>query len=109
MGIGEQPAGLAKLDISAGGPAIETAGGVVRIDQTAQGQQVVLSQATLDVRHLVGQAYGTIAANSGNDVMIDTSTIMNLDVRNATPLNTGSALFRVEALGLDAAAALGRR
>jgi hypothetical protein len=41
--------------------------------------------------------------------MIDTSTIMNLDVRNATPLNTGSALFRVEALGLDAAAALGRR
>jgi hypothetical protein len=100
---------LTKLDVAPGGAAVEIAGGVVRIEQTGAGQQVVLSQQTLDVRHLVGQAYGTIAANRGNDVTIDTSTIINLDLQNVTPLNIGSAMFRAEALGLQSAALLGAR
>ena len=104
-----QPEGLTKLELTPGAPGVSTAAGVVRLDQAGRGQQVVLTQPTLDVRHLVGQAYGTIAANRGNDVAVDTSTIINLDLGNVTPLSTGSVLFRVEALGLDAASQLGRR
>ncbi|HEX8400474.1 MAG TPA: hypothetical protein VF628_02090 [Allosphingosinicella sp.] len=107
--IGDEPEGLSKIDLVSGGVAVEAAGGTVRLDRSGALNQVVLSQETLDVRHLVGQAYGTIAANRGNDVSVETSTIINLDLKNVTPLNMGSALFRAEALGLDAAAALGRR
>jgi hypothetical protein len=108
-GIGEGQDGLSKLDLAPGG-AVEAAGGIVRIEKHGSvGTQIVLSSTTLDVRHLVGQAYGTIAANSGNDVAIDTSTTINLDVQNATPLNIGSAMLRVSTLGSDVAAALGGR
>jgi hypothetical protein len=109
VAIGEDQEGLTRLDLASGGAAVAAAGGQVRLERSGALNQVVLARETLDVRHLVGQAYGTIAANRGNDVSVDTSTIINLDLRNVTPLNTGSAMFRVEALGLDAAAALGRR
>lgn len=105
--VGEDQDGLSRLDVSSGGVA--AAGGIVRVERVGAGSQVVLNQATLDVRHLVGQSYGTIAANRGNDVAIDTATIINLDLQNVTPLNVGSALFRAGALGMDAAAALGGR
>lgn len=108
--IGEDQQGLTKLDLAAGGAGVAAAGGVVTLERFGSaGSQVVLSRSTLDVQHLVGQAYGTIAANRGNDVTIDTSTIINLDLRNATPLNVGSAMARIETLGLNAAAALGGR
>jgi hypothetical protein len=107
--IGQGQEGLVQLELASGGAAVEAAGGTVKLEALGRGNQVVLSLPTLDVRHLVGQAYGTIAANSGNDVSIDTSTVMNLDLANATPLNIGSALFRVDTLGMNAAAALGGR
>lgn len=107
--IGQGQEDLVKLDLAVGG-AVEAAGGTVKLETLgAAGKAVTLSLDTLDVRHLVGQAYGTIAANRGNDVAIDTSTIINLDLQNVTPLNIGSSMFRVDALGMDAAAALGRR
>lgn len=107
--IGQGQEGLVQLELASGGAAVEAAGGTVKLEALGRGNQVVLSLPTLDVRHLVGQAYGTIAANSGNDVSIDSSTVMNLDLANATPLNIGSALFRVDTLGMNAAAALGGR
>lgn len=109
ISVGDDQDGLVRLDLTEGGTGIAAAGGVVRVERLGAGAQIVLDQATLDVRHLVGQSYGTIAANRGNDVAIDTSTIINLDLQNVTPLNVGSALFRAGALGMDAAAALGSR
>lgn len=107
--IGEGQEDLVKLDVAANGTAVDAAGGTVRLQTGSGPDRVTLSLPTLDVQHLVGQAYGTIAANRGNDVAIDTSTVINLDLRNVSPLNVGSSMFRAEALGMNAAAALGGR
>ena len=99
--------GLAKVEIAPGGSA-ETAAGTLRVEQSGGGAQVALSSADLDLRHLAGQTYGSIAANRANDVAIDTATVINLEIRNATAMNLGSTMFRVEALAFDSAARLVR-
>ena len=106
--IGGAVEGLSDLGLSGAGSATAASGGTVRIEKQGAGSQVVLSQPTLDVRHLVGQAYGSAAANRGNDVTVDTVTNINIDLRNAMPSNVGSTMFRVEALANDSATRLGR-
>lgn len=106
--IGGASEGLAELTLTQGGPALTAAGGTVRVDKAGAGAQVILSQPTLEVRHLAGQAYGSVITNHGNDIAIDTVTNINVDLRNATPLNIGSTMFRVEALVLDSATRLSR-
>lgn len=106
--LGGASEGLERLDVSAGGASVATAGGSVRVDKAGAGSQVVLSGPTLDVSHLAGQAYGSVIANRGNDVTIDTVTNINIDLKNTMPSNIGSAMFRVEALAIDSAARLGR-
>lgn len=107
--IGQGQENLVKLDVAPNGAPVQAAGGTVQLHTGVGADKVSLSLPTLDVQHLVGQAYGTIAANRGNDVAIDTSTIINIDLQNVTPLNVGSALLRADTLGTNAAAALGGR
>lgn len=106
--IGGATEGLQQLSFNADGSPVAASGGSVRVEQTGAQNQVILSQPTLDVSHLAGQTYGSIVANRGNDVSIDTVTNINVDLRNATAFNIGSSAFRVESLAFDAAMRLGR-
>jgi hypothetical protein len=95
------------VDIAPGGSA-DTAAGTLRVEQAGSGAQVVLRSADLDLRHLAGQTYGSITANRANDVAIDTATVITLEIGNATAMNLGSTMFRVEAIATDSAARLVR-
>lgn len=106
--VGGAAEGLRQLAVTPGGAAVATDGGSVHVDRLGAGNQVVLSGSTLDVSHLAGQAYGSIVANRGNDVTIDTVTNINIDLKNTLPSNIGSAMFRVEALAIDSATRMGR-
>lgn len=102
------PGDLTQLSLTPGGSAASASGGTVRVEATGTGSQVVLSQPTLDVRHLTGQALGAVVLNRGNDVSIDTVSNINIDLKDATPFNIGSAIFRVDAAAIDSAARMGR-
>ena len=106
--IGGAAEGLTKLALGPDGAPVAASGGTVRVETAGAQNRVVLSQPTLDISHLSGQAYGSIVANRGNDVTVDTATNINVDLRNATALNLGSAAFRIDALALDVATRLGR-
>jgi hypothetical protein len=106
--IGGASDGLTELALVQGGAAAVAGGGSVRLEKAGSGSQVVLDRPTLEIRHLAGQAYGSAIANRGNDITIDTVTNINIDIRNATPLNLGSTMLRVDALVVDAATRLGR-
>ena len=82
--------------------------GAGQAEQAGAQSRVILSQPTLAVTHLAGQSYGSITANRGSDVAIDTTTLINVDLRGASPLNIGSAAFRIDALALETAMRLGR-
>lgn len=106
--IGGAPEGLTELALAQGGAGVAAAGGSVRLEKAGSGSQVILDRSTLEIRHLSGQAYGSVIANRGNDVTIDTVTNLNIDLRNATPFNLGSTMMRIDALVVDAAARPGR-
>lgn len=80
----------------------------VEVRTTSQGQRVQAQGNAIDVTHLVGNAIGSIVANSGSDRSIDTTTNVSIDIRGTTPMNIGSTMFRVEALGIDAVRGLSR-
>lgn len=107
VALGGASDGLTKLGVADGGTAAAS-GGTVRVDKLGAGSAVILSQPTLDVSHLAGQAYGSVIANRGNDVSIDTVTNINIDLKNSMPSNIGSTMFRVDTLALESAARLGR-
>lgn len=100
-------AGGTRVEIGPGGGA-ETAAGTIRVERSGSGAEVALSSADLDLRHLAGQTYGSITANRANDVSIDTATVITLEIRNASAMNLGSTMFRVEAAALDTATRLVR-
>lgn len=102
------PSGLTQLNLTPDGSAAAASGGTVRVERAGMGSQVVLSQPTLDIRHLTGQALGAVVLNRGNDVSIDTVSNINVDLKDATPFNIGSAIFRVDAAAIDSAARMGR-
>lgn len=94
--IGMAPEGLAPLPVVAGGPGIATAGGVVSVTELSRGTRVDLAGPMLDVTHLVGQAFGTIIANTADNRAIDTATTLDFDLRNASTLSTASATLRAQ-------------
>jgi hypothetical protein len=100
------PAGLTQLDLKPG-DAVAVANGTVSLGN-GSGNRITYSQRGLDVTHLTGQSIGSIAANSLDNVAIDTATTVNIDVRGATAFNIGSTMARVDALALEAAARLSR-
>ena len=105
--LGGATDGLIQLDVVNGATA-SASGGSVRIEKAGVGDAVTLSQPTLDVSHLTGQAYGSIVANRGNDISVDTVTNINIDLKNTMPSNIGTTVFRVDTLVLDSATRLGR-
>ena len=101
------PAGLTRLNL-APGDALAVANGTVSLAGNGPANRVTYSQRGLEITHLAGQALGSFAANSLDNVSIDTATIVNIDVRGTTAFNTGSTMARIDTLGLEAAARLSR-
>lgn len=96
-------AGESELDVAAGGPAVATDLGNVRVDRDDAGATVTLSSDTLVVQHLLGQATGVVVANTANDQSIDTISAIDVDLQGAWPIIT-NAIFAVGAIAADAAA-----
>ncbi|HEU0133775.1 MAG TPA: hypothetical protein VFR28_03050, partial [Allosphingosinicella sp.] len=88
--------------------ALAVSGGTVSLAGNGPSNRVTYSQRGLDVTHLAGQAIGSIAANSLDNIAIDTATTIDVDIRGATAFNIGSTMARVDTLGLEAAARLSR-
>jgi hypothetical protein len=98
---------LTRLDIGNDGISVTTADGVVRVDRSA-GSRIQLSGQDFDVRHLAGGPFGSIVANSGNDRSIDTNTVVDISIANATAFNLGSTLSRVDGIATDVSTRLAR-
>jgi hypothetical protein len=106
--IAEAPTGLTKLDVEQGSSSVQTLAGKVRAVVAGTGTQVIMAAPDLEVRHLVGRAYGSIVQNTGNNRTIDTSTIIDIDLSNLPPLSIGTTWFRLQNIALDSATRLGR-
>ena len=100
--------GSRDLDVRVGGGGVRTGGGNVEAVADRGGTRITYSARGLDVTHLAGIANGSIIANQRNGVSIDTATNVDLTLRNATPLNLGSTLLRVDSIAVDVATRLAR-
>jgi hypothetical protein len=89
------------------GKSVDTQGGQVRVEQTASGPVVSLDSDTLEVHHLLG-ATAHVIANTADDRIITSATTVGISLPNATPLNLGSTIFRIEDAALLAARSLAR-
>jgi hypothetical protein len=76
--------------------------GGVRVETTPGGQMVTLVGPSLELRHLVGEATGAVVANTANNRVIDTLTVVNVELRDAGAL-VAPTMFQIEAIALDAA------
>lgn len=56
----------------------------------------------LSVEHFVGERLGSLIVNSGDNRVIDNQVSVDLSLSNVRPLDLGSAVFRVQSLGIDA-------
>jgi hypothetical protein len=106
--FGQNGGGLTQIDTSSSGGSAGASGGTVRVEGSGSGTQVILTAPQLEVRHLVGQAVGSMVANSGNDVTIDVDTVVDIQIGNGNPLNLGPNMLRVDTLASDVAARLVR-
>ncbi|MBC9033915.1 hypothetical protein IAG41_16100 [Sphingomonas sp. JC676] len=83
------------------GPVQTDFGTVFRKDQGGVAQ-AALQGSDFSVTHFAGAAFGSLITNSGNDRVIDTTTTLAIDLRNAGPDLVGSAMPRVENIAIDA-------
>ena len=90
--------------LSQAGTSFAVSGGTVRVEGSGTNARVALDTPTLDVTHLLGQTIGSVTSNRANDVAVDTTTNINVVLRNATALNLGSAMLRIDGIATDAAA-----
>ena len=95
--------GLSVVPVGAGMPAVATAGGAVSLEALPEGARIRLEGDGLDVSHIVGNAFGSVLANTANDRIIDTTTTVSMDLSNVGPDALGSTMFRVENVAVEAA------
>ena len=90
--------------LSQTGTSFAVAGGTVRVEGSGTNARVALDTPTLDVTHLLGQTIGSITSNRADNVSVDTTTNVNIVLRNVTALNLGSTMLRIDGIASDAAA-----
>ena len=84
------------IPVTENGAAVETALGAVRLVRTAGGTITELNGPDLAVQQLVGQATGTIVANTASNRVIDNVTWVNVAVNgNLLPSGLTSSIERV--------------
>lgn len=88
-----------------GGPATGTAADAVHsvVTMSDLGLVATAQLPQLLVRHEIGRQISSLVVNTGDGRMVDSQLMINLQLDNVQPLALGSAGFRVESLGLDAA------
>lgn len=83
------------LDLG-GDRSVATAFGTVQAMRTATGTVVQLTGADLSIQQSIGQAIGTVVANTASNRVIDTVTAVNIDLRGMViPAGMTSALEAV--------------
>jgi hypothetical protein len=90
------------VPVSPNGPSVTTPFGTVQITQDSRGAVVSLSDPTLLVQHLVGEASGVTVANTANNQVVQTQSAIDVDVHGAWPA-IANALFRVNNVATNAA------
>lgn len=100
----EGRADLMQVSLADGASVATPAGQVSLAGETLR--QVRLQGDLLDTTHFYGSALGSLTINTGSDRVIDTIVSVDIDLANVTPELMGSALMRVEGLGLAATAGL---
>ncbi|WP_380878495.1 hypothetical protein [Sphingomonas sp. DBB INV C78] len=101
----QQPTALAGqelVELNPNGPAVATASGAIKLAQSDRGSTVVLSGASLELRHMVGDFTGSLVANAGNNRAIDTVVTVNVGLPNSS-IPVGNAMLRLESIFVDAA------
>jgi hypothetical protein len=106
--LGEAPKGLDPLPLTAGGPGIETAAGLVSLAALPTGMRVTIDGHMLDVHHLFGQAFGPAVANTASDQVIESATLVNIQLGNADALRVVAGTARAQGIALDAVRGLVR-
>jgi hypothetical protein len=99
---------LTPVGAAVGGGGVATADGTVTLVALPNGVRVELAGDRLDVSHLVGQAFGSVVANSADDRAIDVATTVNISLSGVTRDAIGASGARVEGLALDATSRLSR-
>jgi hypothetical protein len=66
------------------------------------GASVVATLPGLTVEHIIGQRIGSVISNTADNRIIDHQVSIDLSLSNVQPLGIGSAVFRVQSLGIDA-------
>jgi hypothetical protein len=85
---------------------IQTALGTLTVRSSAQGSRVDLSGRDISVSNLLGNALGSVVANSANDRTIDVMTTVNIQVSGVDAGALGGAFPLVNAVAADAATRL---
>lgn len=70
---------------------------------TGLGLSATTQMDNLIIRHEIGRQISSLIVNTGNNRAIDSQLLINLHLDNVQPLSLGSAGFRVQSLGVDAA------
>lgn len=84
----------------AGSTAQATGAATATID--VRGGSAAASLPGLSVEHFVGQRLGSMIVNAGDNRVIDSRVTVDLSLTDVQPLTIGSAIFRVQAIGIDA-------
>ena len=82
--------------------ALQTDNGLLRNRQAGGNRIADLTAHDLTIAHFAGHAFGSAIANRGNDRTIDTHTVISIGLDNVNPAVIGSAMLRVEGLGIAA-------
>lgn len=85
-----------------GDSATAQIGGKEAIGLDPRGATVVATLPGLTVEHTVGQRISSLIANTADNRIIDHQVSIDLSLDNVPPLGIGSAVFRVQSLGVDA-------
>lgn len=93
---------LSQVTVDRDGQGVATADGIVRVRSTTTGESVDLASQGIDVSHLVGGAFGSVVANSGDNRSVDVSTSIDIGLSGITPDAVGNSMARVDGLALDA-------
>ncbi len=101
--VGAAPVGLMPLNVTVGGPAVETGGGALQLVPISQGTRITLADNGTIVTQLVGQAFLNAVTNSASNRMIDTSTSLNVNLTGASATQFATAALRAQDIAVDAA------
>lgn len=89
------------VPVSEGSPPVSEGPGTFNVAVQDRGTVVTLDTASLQIRHLIGQATGVVIANTANDRSIDTISSVNVELQGISPALL-SGLFTADQLAFDA-------